>query len=130
VTQRAKTAIVSRHREPELSDVDRQALELALEFGRKDPRRREQLDLMLQRQSWIEVAQFASYGQQCRSLNLRPWQSPPAWAELGDQDDAAGPIFGRRAAAELLARMLALRISRWHPDPIAAIEQAEAARQS
>ena len=37
-------------------------------------------------------------------------------------------ISGHRAAAELLRRMLALGISRWHPDPLAAIEAAEAGR--
>jgi hypothetical protein len=58
-------------------------------------------------------------------LHLKPWQPPPCWAEFDDEDNKAGPISGRRAAAELLQRMLALGIGRWHPDPLAAIEAAE-----
>jgi hypothetical protein len=49
---------------------------------------------------------------------------------LDDQDGADGPIFGRRAAAELLRRMLAAGLSRYEPDPIAALEAAERVRDA
>jgi hypothetical protein len=115
--------------EPQLSDIDRQALELAIEMDRKrDRATRQQIDTMLQERPWREVAEFAAYGCQCDALHLKPWQPPPCWAEIDDQDNEAGPISGRKAAAELLRRMLALGISHWHPDPLAAIEAAEAER--
>jgi hypothetical protein len=37
------------------------------------------------------------------------------------------PDDGRPEAAKLLREMLALGISRWHPDPLAAIEEAKKA---
>ena len=127
MTRRKRTPT---EREDDLTPIDRAALELALEADRSkgDRATRLQLESMLQERPWIEVAKFAAYGRQCDALRLRPWQPPPCWAEVDDQDNEAGPISGHRAAAELLRRMLALGISRWHPDPLAAIEAAEAGR--
>jgi hypothetical protein len=113
-----------------LTETDKAALKLAIEIDRKrDHATRRQIDDMLKERPWREVAEFAAYGCQCTALHLKPWQPPPCWAEIGDRDNEAGPISGRRAAAELLQRMLSLGISRWHPDPVRAIEQAEAERR-
>ena len=112
-----------------LTKTDKAALKLAIEIDRRrDYATRQQIDSKLASEPWLEVAKFAAYGCQCSALHLKPWQPPPCWAEVDDQDNEAGPISGRRAAAELLRKMLSLRISRWHPDPLAAIEAAEAAR--
>jgi hypothetical protein len=124
-------ATASRTRDEQrkaLTPTDKAALELAIEIARKRDRaqRQKQIDTMLKEQPWHEVAEFAAYGCQCDTLHLKPWQPPPCWAEIDDQDNEAGPISGRRAAAELLRRMQALGISRWHPNPIAAIAAAEA----
>jgi hypothetical protein len=54
----------------------------------------------------VEVAKFAAYGCQCKVLHLKPWQSPPCWAKVDDQDNEAGPISGRRAAAQAPAVMV------------------------
>jgi hypothetical protein len=45
-------------------------------------------------------------------------------AALAQPDDHTG----QRAAAELVQKMLSLGISRWHPDPLQAIAEAEATR--
>ena len=79
--------------------------------------RREQLDSMLEDRSWEEVAQFAAYGRQFVSLKLKPWQTPPCF--VADENE---PRVGEEEAAKLLRRMLRAGISRWHPDPMAALE--------
>ena len=70
---------------------------------------------MLEDRAWETVAKFAIYCCQGRSLHLAPWQDPPchgdAPAEWCDPD-----------AKKLLQQMLAHGVSRWHPDPLAAIE--------
>jgi hypothetical protein len=84
--------------------------------------RREQLDSMLEDRSWEEVAQFAAYDLQFDSLRLKPWQTPPCC--VVDENE---PRVGEESAAKLLHRMLKAKISRWHPDPIAALEEREKA---
>jgi hypothetical protein len=124
--------VTRRTTEAELSPVDREALELAIEHDLtlSDAATRQQVEAKLREGPWLEVAMFCAYGRQCTALRLSPWQPAPCQVEIDDDDGNDGPIMGRRAAADLLRRMLSLRISRWHPDPLAAIEQAEAARVS
>jgi hypothetical protein len=50
-----------------------------------------------------------------RSLNLNPWQHPPYWA---DEDDSHPED---RDVQRLLRKMLKAGISRYHPDPMAAL---------
>jgi len=105
------------------------ALTLAIEYTRRDPSRNEQLDSMLQDGSWIEVAEFASYHCQMETLRLDPADSPPCWindpdATLAGKNDDAW-CYGAHEAARLVKKMQALGISKYHPDPIKAIEQAE-----
>jgi hypothetical protein len=110
-----------------MKTVDREALELALARRRAESQdASEQLDHIIARDGWHEAGQFASYCGQMASLRLRPWQAPPVWVEVGEDDDRRRPHTGRRAASELLARMLALGISKFHPDPLRAIAEAEA----
>lgn len=105
---------------------DRAALKLAIEHARaQDEGRRQQIDSMLADEPWEEVATFASYGCQMRSLRLRPWETPPAWV-----DDPQHPRKVDEAAARLLRQMLAHGVSRWHPDPLAAIAEAKARKGS
>jgi hypothetical protein len=116
--------------EAELTAVDREALELAIELDLTcgDAAPREQVGAKLREESWLEVALFCAYGQQCKNLKLEPWQPPPCWAEIDDDDGNDGPIMGRRAAASLLRRMLAPGISRYHPDPLGALAKLKKAR--
>ena len=95
---------------------DRAALTLAMEICRAEEGRAEQLNYKMRRESWAEVAQFAAYVVQSQSLNLAPWESPPCWGDSERCDPNA---------RKLLQQMLALGVSQWHPDPLAAIEEAK-----
>jgi hypothetical protein len=112
-----------------LTAVDRAALELAIEIdlANGDAAARERIKTKLREESRIQVGKSCAYGQQCTNLKLAPWQPPPCQAEIDDDDGNDGPIMGRRAAAELLRKMLALGVSKFHPDPLRAIAEAEAA---
>jgi hypothetical protein len=110
-----------------MNQVDHDAVTLAIEVTRREsPGRRQQVDDFLSSRPWFEVATFCAACAQERALNLPPWQPPPCnigniAAALDDADEQRG----YRAAALLLQRMLAANISRWHPNPLEALEQAE-----
>lgn len=102
-----------------MTETDKAALELAMEIARKEPGRAWQLDEKLKDESWFEVASFAAYCVQTTSLHLEPWQEPPC---VADADD---PRERDKDAQALLRRMLAAGVSRYDPDPLAALEKAE-----
>jgi hypothetical protein len=67
-----------------------------------------------------------AYENQMASLQLAPWQFPPCWISPVEIDDLiAGNDPDKRAAATLLRRMLSAGISQFHPDPLAALREAE-----
>lgn len=97
---------------------DKAALTQALEICRAESIGRQmQIDAKLQDESWEDVAQFAAAHCQCEALNLEPWQMPPCRGDSEHHPDAA--------AKKMLEQMLAAGVSRWHPDPLAAIEEAK-----
>ena len=108
----------------EKNDLD--ALELAIEqtLAVDDAGRREQVDSMLE-EDWWHGATFASYHRQCENLHLKVWESPPCCFDEDNIDADADDIRGGEPALQLLQEMLDLGISRWHPDPLAAIEAAQ-----
>src|SRR5262249_4918075 len=105
-----------------MTKVDRDALELAMKLIRKNPGRAEQIDAKLKDEPWEKVAKFAAYVLKSETLRLKPWHETPSHV---NEDD---PPARDREAAQLCRRMLALGISRYHPDPLGAVEAAEAAR--
>ena len=108
----------------DLAAVDREALERAMEITKRDPLRAEQLEgKLLQGDPWTEVAEFASYSCQIHTLSLKPWQSPPCVADEDDPDERD------KKAQHLLRKMLAAGISRFEPNPLAALERAERKRK-
>jgi hypothetical protein len=117
-----------------LNEIDRDALARALIAGRAEsPGRAKQIDSKLQHESWQEVAEFAAHCVQGRSLNLQPWQKPPLcyFSHLESAlREPYGDVAGAREAAEVLKKMLALGLSRFEPNPLQAIQQAEANRQT
>jgi hypothetical protein len=87
-----------------LSPIDREALERAIAIDRRrDHATRQQIEDKLESEPWFEVGRFCSFGCQSTALRLKPWQPPPCWAEIADEDNEAGPTCGHRAAAELPA---------------------------
>lgn len=105
--------------------VDREALTRAIKLARaSDPRRNAQIAAKLKTEPWLEVATFAAYCCQTERLNLRSWQPPPCW--MGDDkpvDDC--PTAGRVAAWTLRRRLIAAGLSKFEPDPPAALHEAE-----
>ena len=82
---------------------------------------------MMQSGDWTATARFASYSCQCDALHLQPHQTPPS--ELNDDyhpADDYDPGLGRREAHRLLQKMRGLGVSKYHPDPLAAIAEVEA----
>jgi hypothetical protein len=116
----------------ELSPIDHDAMARAIEIMRhRDQASAIQIADKLASEPWEEVGRFAAYGAQGDTLRLRPWQWPPCWIADIEAELAAPPDqSGRQRAAELLQRMLAAGLSRFEPDPLAALEQAEGARQN
>ena len=116
----------------DLTDVDRAALTLAIEVTRNESAaRRQQIDNFLATREWIYVATFCAGCAQSRSLRLPPWQPSPCFvgdmaAALANTDEQSG----YRAAALLRQRMERCGVSRWHPNPVAACEAAEAEAKS
>ena len=114
-----------------MNKTDRDALKLAWEYAGREPGRAQQLEDKLkglrkegfQKEwaippaSWEEVAKFAAYCAQHVSLNLRPWETPPCSCSA----DGDGP------GSALLRRLLAAGLSRFEPDPAAALAREEAA---
>jgi hypothetical protein len=103
---------------PGLSEADLAALKLAFAKSVASSKARaKQLDEMVKDRGWLEAAEFAAYGCQIDSMRLKPWQEPPC--HVADENE---PRVGEEAAAKLLHRILKAGISRWHPDPMAALE--------
>lgn len=75
--------------------------------------------------AWERVAKFASYSMQIESLGLQPWQNPPMYARFPDLEKPFDDPRGERAAAEILEKLLSLGCSRFEPNPLQAIQQAE-----
>jgi len=103
--------------------VDLMALMAALaECRAREPARRDQLDAMTEEHGWLATARFASYCRQIANLALKPWQCPPV--AVRDEQNPRTPEEAEAAA--LLLRMLQLQLSEFEPNPMAAIEEAEA----
>ena len=99
---------------------DREALTQALAMCRAESDARAwQIDSMLEDRPWAEVARFAASCCQSRSLHLEPWSLPPCSVSEDDDSDVDAD------AVKLLREMLAAGVSRYHPDPLTALEEAK-----
>ena len=116
-----------------MTPKDEAAMRLAIEMQiARGGTRRRQIEYMLKSDPWLSVGKFAAYSCQIASLRLEPWELAPVAVDPVNPDagraDVQRSTDGRYEAAALLREMLSLGISRWHPDPKAAI--AEAKRKS
>jgi hypothetical protein len=93
-----------------LSADDHAALERAVAKVQGTQRAGELAELIRER-GWHEAAKVAAYDCQCRALRLPAWEEPPCAAGINDES----------RAGLLLRRMLACAVSRYDPDPLAAI---------
>jgi hypothetical protein len=104
---------------------DKDALRRALVAARAlDAQTAQAVETNLKTSTWQEAAEYAAYHCQMRVLKLRPWQTPPMISH--DEIDPEGRYGGTEQEVGLRRKMLALRVSIFEPDPLAAIERAEA----
>ncbi|PSO33414.1 hypothetical protein [Bradyrhizobium sp. MOS002] len=59
------------------------------------------------------------------ALGLMPWMSPPCYPNMSALDQPYGDPGAKR---ELAQRMRRRGVSRWHPDPARACDEAEQRR--
>jgi hypothetical protein len=110
-----------------MSDLDRQALESAIETARR--LRPDLTDRYLAEKPWVEAAMDAARICQETALNLKPWECwPPCDVEIDSTDEPGLQHRSISKSAALLRRMLACGVSKYHPDPLAAIREAESSR--
>ena len=117
-----------------MNDVDKQALELAIEqtLAEPDEGRVEQVKSMLadETRTWFETASFCSYHRQNQNLRLAPWDSPACDICDDDVESFIRPGPGHETDVELVKLYLEMReygVSKFHPDPAAAVRAAKAA---
>jgi hypothetical protein len=112
-----------------ISKVDRDAFERALaimlrhrELGRDFKRRLDE-----RREPWADIARHAALSCQTQAMGLKPWQVAPCEVEI-NQIDPPGDEHRRTGHASLtLERLLNAELSRWEPDPPAALARVERA---
>jgi hypothetical protein len=89
------------------------------------------IDDHVRNSGFFEAGRLASYHCQYRALQLKPWEFPPIWIDDISATLKEPPEFkDRHRAAKLLQRLFAHGLSRYEPDPVAALERAEAERKS
>jgi hypothetical protein len=81
-------------------------------------------DKLASGEPWEDVGAFCSYSCQCRNLRLPPWLPTPSRVDE-DLGHAPGWSATDPATVALLKRMLAAGISRYHPDPLKALAEAD-----
>jgi hypothetical protein len=114
-----------------ISRVDRDAMKRAIEElrrgGGEDAR---QIEAKLASEPLDDVGRFAAYSCQDKNLKLQPWQVPPCWLRTDRDVEAALSTphdhSGRRAAGEIVQRLLGAGLSRYEPNPPAALARVEA----
>jgi hypothetical protein len=108
--------------------IDDEALERALAAAlarqkASDVPRRDgltQVESMLRDRPRREVCEFASYSEQMHALQLRPWMFPPCWLDLNDRHPE------HLDGVALLRRLLDNNLSKYEPNPVAALQKVEA----
>jgi hypothetical protein len=94
-----------------MNRVDREALQRALKLARADPEYREQIAAKIEADGWESAAEFAAYCCQIDNLGLKPWMDPPCFAEVRPDAEALA----------ILVKLLGAGLSRFEPDPVAAL---------
>jgi hypothetical protein len=110
-----------------MTRTDKDALRRAIEMAKTlDPAIVQAVEAMLKSRTWQEAAEYACYHCQVKSLRLRPWQAPPLRSDDVVDPATAGMYGGKPEEVALRQRMIALGLSEFEPDPLTAIEHAEA----
>jgi hypothetical protein len=112
-----------------MTEADKSAFELAIQMMRTcgEPIWAGSIDKMLAGRGLEEAGRYASHCMQFTTLQGRPWLMLPCDLAGEDPDKVLSEPdeHGRHAAARLLQRMRNAGVSDWHPDPMAALREAE-----
>jgi hypothetical protein len=109
-----------------MTSIDKDALTRAIEIARKDPVPRRRIDEALaDGEDWERSRGDCARRCEHDALNLMPWQLAPLYY-TNHLESALRETSGRREACEVLKKLLALGLSKFEPNPLRAIEQAEA----
>jgi hypothetical protein len=110
-----------------LTDLDRDALRRALDWGREYQKQQPQIRLFTtampaeDTEAWFKLAEHMASLAQSHTLGLKPWQRPPI--DIDDDDSWASP-----EEIALRQTMRKLGISMFEPDVPTAIANATHAR--
>src|SRR5262245_7970441 len=118
---------MTRYAPSTMDKNDLAALELSISQSLADPESGAQVQSKLQNEDRIRVGEFCSYFRQMETLQLLPWQFPPCWIDDDPEQILSSDQnyqYGEREAALLLLRMKEFGVSKWHPDPLAAVGDA------
>jgi hypothetical protein len=110
-----------------ISEVDQDAFERALaimlrhrELGRDFKRRLDERE-----EPWDAIGRHAALVCQVESMGLKPWQVAPCEVEINQIDPPRDEHRRTRHASLTLERLLNAQLSRWEPDPPAALARIE-----
>jgi hypothetical protein len=106
-----------------LNERDTAAVTLAArQCCSRDESRLRQFEKLRTMRSGQQIGRLATYIEQMRKLELKPHETPPCWVDPNNPDE------DERGAVELVRRMLKAGISQYHPDPMAALKEANWSR--
>lgn len=100
-----------------MTSRDADALRRCLLVALNDPDHRDRFLAQIEADGREEAERSAAYTVQYRAMRLKPWESPPCWAAPDGSSTNAD-------CAALATRMIAAGLSRFEPDPLAALERA------
>jgi hypothetical protein len=109
-----------------LSRRDRAAMRASIAVAKRESKWRDRVEEKFKTEGFEAAGRLAASYAQYAALKLKPWQVPPA--DIADGVSPHPYAGNTPAEVNLRKRMAALRISYFVPDPVAAIEAAEAAR--
>lgn len=99
--------------ETNLTEVDLDALKRSVEvYSRTPAGRRRVAERLAAGEEWLKVARVCAFNCQIDSMHLQPWESTLVYADT-------------REAHALVRRLKAAGLSRYEPDPLQAIAEAE-----
>jgi len=110
----------------DLSPADMDALTRAVAEQRaRGGERQRQIENMLATRTWVEAAKFAAYSLQILHLQIKPWEVVPLDVGPDDRDFPGDEMRHVGSAARIVRRLLAAGLSKYEPDPLAALERAK-----
>jgi hypothetical protein len=108
-----------------MRSVDREALQRAIDMTLAESDWAVRIMEKLAEDGFEQTGEFCAFHQQIRHLRLQPWQDPPCLFTANDKPDPTRDAGCGEAEAIALCKLLrAVGLSRFEPDPLAALARA------